>query len=130
MNRYPLAAGAAGLLTLLVACGSSSEPAAPKSAAIVISGSAYSGSLTVNAGQDVTVTNQDPTRHTLTDQKTLANQTPAGQAPAGQKTGLFSTGTIPASGETESFTAPATPGSYPFGCRFHPTMTGTLVVQG
>jgi plastocyanin len=125
MNRYPLAAGAAGLFTLLVACGSSSESAAPTSAAIEISGFAYSGSLTVKSGQNVTVTNKDPTRHTLTDKTTLA-----GQTPAGQQAGLFSTGTIPANGETEFFTAPATPGNYPFGCRFHPTMTGTLVVQG
>ena len=111
MNRYPLAAGAVGLFTLLVACGSSSGPAAPASAQIDISGFAYIGSLTVKPGQQVRVTNEDPTQHTLTDPK-----------------GLFSTGTIEASGGTATFTAPATPGTYPFVCRFHPTMTGTLTV--
>ena len=125
MKRYPLAAVAAALFILLAACGASSDPAAPASGGIIISASAYSGSLTVKPGQRVTVTNEDPTRHTLTDRTTLADQTPAGQS-----TELFSTGTIPASGETEWFTAPATPGTYPFGCRFHSAMLGILTVQG
>jgi plastocyanin len=140
MNRYPLAAGVAGLFILLVACSPSAEPAAPTSGGIVIIGFKYTGSLTVNPGQSVTVTNDDATDHTLTDPTTLAGQTPAGQTPGGQtptgqtptgqKAALFSTGTIAPSGGTESFTAPAAPGSYPFGCRFHPTMKGTLTVQG
>jgi plastocyanin len=113
MKCFPPAAGAAALLILLAAC-SSSESAAPASSGVVISGFTYTGSLTVKTGQQVTVTNDDPTQHTLTD----------------QKTGLFSTGTIEASGGTATFTAPAKSGSYPFGCRFHPTMHGTLVVQG
>jgi plastocyanin len=112
MKRHPPAAGAAALLVLLAACGSS-ESAAPASSGIVIIGFAYTGSLTVKTGQQVTVTNDDPTQHTLTDPN-----------------GLFSTGTIEASGGTQSFTAPAKPGSYPLVCRFHPTMHGTLVVQG
>ena len=113
MNRYPIAAAVAGLFVLLAACGSS-EPSASSPGGIVISGFAYSGSLTVKAGQEVTVTNEDPTQHTLTD----------------QRTGLFSTGTIEPSGGTRSFTAPTEPGSYPFVCRVHPTMLGTLTVQG
>ena len=125
MKRYPLAPVAAALFILLAACGASSDPAAPASGGIVISASTYSGSLTVKPGQRVTVTNEDPTRHTLTDQTTLS-----GRKPTGQSTELFNTGTIPASGETEWFTAPATPGTYPFGCRFHPAMGGTLTVQG
>ena len=130
MKRYPLAAVAAALFILLAACGASSDPGAPASGGIIISASAYSGSLTVKPGQRVTVTNEDPTRHTLTDQTTLAGQTPTGQTPAGQSTELFNTGTIPASGETEWFTAPITPGTYPFGCRFHSAMLGILTVQG
>ena len=113
MKRYPLAPAAAVLSFLLVACGSSSEPAASTSGGIVMSGSAYSGSLTVKPGQNVTVTNEDPVQHTLTS--TTA--------------GLFGTGTIEP-GATATFTAPAEPGSYPFGCRFHLAMKGTLVVQG
>ena len=125
MKRYPLAPVAAALFILLAACGASSDPAAPASGEIIISASAYSGSLTVKPGQRVTVTNEDPTRHTLTDQTTLS-----GRKPTGQSTELFNTGTIPASGETEWFTAPGTPGTYPFGCRFHSAMLGILTVQG
>ena len=29
---------------------------------------------------------------------------------------------------TGTFVAPSTPGSYPFGCTYHPDMAGTLVV--
>jgi plastocyanin len=114
MRRYALAVVAAVLLILLAGCGSS-ESAAPTSGGgggIEISGFAYTGSLTVKPSQKVAVTNDDPTQHTLTS----------------QTSGLFSTGTIEASGGTETFTAPATPGRYPFVCRLHPTMTGTLTV--
>lgn len=137
MKRYPHAAGAAALLLLVAACGSSPAPAAPTSSGIVITGFAYTGALTVKAGQQVTVTNDDPANHTLTDDKTLAaagqaptGQTPTAQTPSSQKTATFSTGTIAPSGGTRAFTAPAQPGSYPFGCRVHPTMHGTLTVQG
>ena len=112
MNRSPLAAAAAALLLLLGACGSS-ESAAPGPGGIVISGSAYSGSLTVKPGQQVTVTNEDPADHTLTS----------------QTAGQFNTGTIPAGGAS-TFTAPTAPGGFPFFCRIHLAMRGTLVVQG
>jgi plastocyanin len=36
--------------------------------------------------------------------------------------------TTPASGKTATFTAPTTPGSYPFHCEYHRTMHGVLVV--
>jgi plastocyanin len=123
MKRYALAAGAAALFILLAACGASSKTAgtapAPSSDAamtsggIVISGFAFSGTLTVKAGQKVTVTNQDSVAHTLTYTKTH----------------LFDTGNIAGSGGTGTFTAPTKPGSYPFGCRCHPSMQGTRVVQ-
>ena len=89
-------------------------PTAP--ASIVISGFDYHGDLTVKSGQEVIVTNMDPVPilHTLTD----------------KQTGLFNTGPIAPGGGTASFTAPAQPGSYPFGCLFHLTMAGILVVQG
>jgi plastocyanin len=138
MNRYPLTAGVVCLLTLLVACGSSSDATAPASGGIVIVNFQYTGTLAVKTGQTVTVTNNDTTDHTLTDQPTLdserlASQTPGGQTPGrltpSGPTALFSTGTLDPSGGTRSFTAPAAPGSYPFGCRVHPTMHGTLTVQ-
>jgi plastocyanin len=134
MNRYSLAAGAAAIAVLLAACSSSSKnggssqpptsappvatsstPAtAPASGGIVISGFAYSGTLTVKPGQQVTVTNQDSMAHTLTDKQTKA----------------FDTGNIDGNGGTGTFTAPTKPGSYPFGCTYHPNMHGTLVVKG
>jgi plastocyanin len=130
MKRYAFAAGAAALSILLAACGSSATTAgtapAPSSdasagssgakaapAGIVISGFAFSGTMTVKPGQKVTVTNQDSTAHTLTDKQTH----------------LFDTGNIPGNGGTGTFTAPTKPGSYPFGCTYHPNMQGTLVVN-
>jgi plastocyanin len=143
MNRYPLGAGVVCLFMLPVACGSSSDATAPTSGGIVIVNFQYTGTLTVKTGQQVTVTNNDTTNHTLTDQATLdsersAGQTPGGQTPGGTvpgrltpsgPTAQFSTGTLDPSGGTRSFTAPAAPGSYAFGCRVHPTMHGTLTVQ-
>lgn len=43
--------------------------------------------------------------------------------------GHFDTGPIPANGGVRFFTAPKRVGRYPFGCLFHPDMTGTLVVR-
>ena len=87
---------------------------APAPGGIVISAFAYSGTLTVKAGQKVTVTNQDSAAHTLTDKKAH----------------LFDTGNIAGKGGTGTFTAPTKPGSYPFGCTYHRHMEGTLIVQG
>ena len=54
----------------------------------------------------------DSVAHTLTDKATMK----------------FDTGNIAGNGGTGTFTAPTTPGSYPFGCTYHPNMAGTLVV--
>jgi plastocyanin len=121
MSHYRFAAAVAALSILFVAPGASSAPAAPSPAAppavasILISGFEYSGDLTVKPGQEVKVTNSDPVpvMHTLTDKATA----------------LFNTGPIASAGGTATFTAPAKPGSYPFGCLFHLFMAGTLVVQ-
>lgn len=133
MKPYVLTAGAA-LTILLASCSSSSTvtgtasapgssaaakpaaaaPGSQASGGIVISGFAFSGTLTVKPGQKVTVTNQDSAAHTLTDKKSH----------------LFDTGIIAGSGGTGTFIAPSRPGSYPFGCAFHPGMEGTLTVQG
>jgi len=86
----------------------------PASGGIVISSFAYSGTMTVKPGEKVTVTNKDSAAHTLTDTKTR----------------LFDTGNIAGGGGTGTFTAPTKPGSYPFGCTYHPNMAGTLIVAG
>ncbi len=70
--------------------------------------------ITVAPGTAITVTNQDSAGHTLT-----------ALAP---NAGAFDTGLLE-QGKSATITAPTTPGSYPFHCDVHPTMTGTLVVQ-
>jgi plastocyanin len=110
---------------ILTACGgssgspgSASSPAATgaKGAAdtIVIKNFMFSpDSLTVAPGATVRVHNEDSVTHTMTDK---ANP------------GLFSTGDIPA-GQTKTIKAPAKAGSYPYICRIHQFMSGTLVVS-
>jgi plastocyanin len=81
-------------------------------ARIAIQGFAYTPpTLTVAPGAVVSVDNQHTTTHTLTSAGSTA----------------FDTGDIEA-GETGNFTAPLSPGSYPFKCAYHDSMTGTLQV--
>jgi plastocyanin len=129
MNRYSIAAAAAAVTLMLASC-SSSKSGSPASTAppgggtsaasgapapangITIKDFAFSGTMTVKPGQKVTVTNRDSTAHTLTDMKTHK----------------FDTGNLDP-GATKSFTAPSAAGSYPFGCKYHSNMHGTLVVK-
>jgi plastocyanin len=94
------------------ATSSTKAGTATTSSGITIKGFAYSGTLTVKAGAKVTVTNKDSAAHTLTDKATKK----------------FDTGNIPGNGGTGTFTAPTTPGTYKFGCTYHPNMAGTLIV--
>lgn len=128
MNPIAALAGAAvaAAVISLASCsssGGSSTPAAStpagtsssataKATGITISNFAYSGTLTVKAGQKVTVTNNDSMAHTLTDKATKK----------------FDTGNIAGNGGTGTFTAPSAPGAYKFGCTYHPNMAGTLTV--
>ena len=70
--------------------------------------------LMVKAGAKVTVANHDAVAHTVTASATSGGIT-------------FDTGTINA-GATGTFTAPTTPGTYPYGCTFHAQMHGILTV--
>ncbi|MBA0127034.1 cupredoxin domain-containing protein [Haloechinothrix sp. YIM 98757] len=65
----------------------------------------------VAPGAEITVTNEDNAAHTVT----------------ATEQGDFDTEIQ--GGETATFTAPSEPGSYPLECTFHPSMTGTLVVE-
>jgi plastocyanin len=120
-----------GAALLLAACSSSGSttattaaPASPTTSSGPASSTATSdaitiknfsfapASITVKPGATVTVTNKDQVAHTITSSK-----------------GSFDTGDI-GSGQSKTFTAPNTPGSYPYICSIHQYMTGTLVVSG
>ncbi len=117
-----------GAALLLAACSSSGSSTSTTNApsttstasgaatgadAITIKNFAFAPStVTVAPGATVTVTNMDGVTHTISSAK-----------------GGFDTGDI-GSGQSKSFTAPKTPGSYPYICSIHQYMTGTLVVSG
>jgi plastocyanin len=113
---------AAAVCVALVASGSVVAVAAqaraddarrsPASPTIVIKDFGFTGDLTVRPGVIVKVINKDSVTHTLTDKKTHR----------------WDTGVIAANGGTATFTAPGKVGRYPFGCKIHPEMMGTLVV--
>jgi plastocyanin len=88
-----------------------STTAQPK-ADIVISNFGYTVPASVRPGQTLTVVNNDETAHSLTAD---ANNT-------------FDI-RISGSGGTATLTAPNAPGTYPFHCKYHAAMTGTLTVQ-
>ena len=81
------------------------------SAALTIKNFSFSPTpLAVKAGQTVSITNNDSTDHTATDNG-----------------GAFDTGHI-APGTTKTVTL-TTPGTYHFHCNIHPTMTGEIDVS-
>jgi plastocyanin len=91
--------------------GAASPAGAARSAAVItIKGFGFTTPPSVSPGARVTVQNKDGLEHTVTADDRHAFNSPA---PAG----------------TSSFTAPTTPGSYPFHCPIHPEMHGVLVVR-
>jgi len=72
----------------------------------------YGAPVTVSPGAVVTVTNLDSARHTVT----------------ADDGGTFAVD-VAGNGGTATFTAPATPGNYPFHCTYHPRMKGSLTVK-
>ena len=113
-------------LAVLTGCGSTTSPSgeAPSSSApaagsgtetasaavITIKNFTFTTPDSVSPGAKITVDNKDGVAHTVTSDSGGAFDSPA---PPGNS----------------SFTAPTTPGSYPFHCNIHPEMHGTLVVQ-
>jgi plastocyanin len=69
--------------------------------------------LTVAPGEAVVLRNDGAAPHTATADD-----------------GSFDTGQVSAGGTSEPATAPDDPGSYPFHCEIHSTMTATLTVEG
>lgn len=79
---------------------------------VVISNFAFGpATMVVAPGTKITVVNQDRVPYTVT----AVNKS-------------FDSGTIPG-GRSGVFTAPSTPGTYPYICTVHPSMTGTLIVK-
>jgi plastocyanin len=91
---------------------SSSNVAAPAGSQIVISDFTYTVPASVRPGQQVTVVNNDSANHTVTSD-------------AGN---LFDV-RVSGGGGITTFDAPADPGTYPFHCKYHADMHGSLTVQ-
>ena len=79
---------------------------------ITIQDFAYDGPTSVKPGETIMVTNDDSSTHSVTS----------------DQAGMFDVD-VDASGGTAHFTAPSKPGSYPYHCKFHGNMQGTLVVK-
>jgi plastocyanin len=111
VRRWATAVGVAALLGVItpgILSGCTSEEA--EGPVITIKNSTFGGDLTVEAGAEVTVRNDDTIAHILNavdDSFTSPNLEPGG------------------SGE---FYAPYAPGEYQIGCTYHPEMKATLIV--
>ena len=119
---------AAAALIALSGCGSSgtggygassSPPSAASSGApqsqsltITIKDFGYQGPVSVSPGAKITVKNEDTQAHTVTSDD-----------------GKAFDAAVDGGGGTAQFTAPTTPGSYPYHCTYHSNMHGTLVVK-
>lgn len=111
--RSLLVIGAAAALAL-AGCSSDTEDSAPSTSAatatIMIEGHAYQTPATVPAGAEIAIQNHDSAEHSVTS----------------DEAGVF---TIDIEEhETATLTAPSTPGTYNFHCKYHPDMHGTLNV--
>ncbi|HYO01116.1 MAG TPA: cupredoxin domain-containing protein [Mycobacterium sp.] len=90
--------------------GESSTPAAAGST-ITISGMAFGDPLTVSPGATITIVNEDSVEHSVTSKPETGFDTDVD------------------GGAQKTFTAPTQPGEYPFICKYHPNMKGTLIVK-
>lgn len=90
-----------------------SEPKIASGSVVEIKDFKYSPStLTVKAGEKITVTNKDIPGHSVTS----------------DTEGLFDTGIL-SKDESGTITAPSTAGSYGFHCTAHPSIKGILIVK-
>ncbi|MEO6501501.1 MAG: cupredoxin domain-containing protein [Jatrophihabitantaceae bacterium] len=90
---------------------STSPQSTAQAAVITIEKFDYSVPVSVSPGAMITVENKDGEKHTVTADSADAFD-------------------VEVDGDgSASFTAPTTPGSYPFHCVFHSNMTGVLVVK-
>jgi plastocyanin len=92
--------------------GASSSAPQSGTSTITIKDFGYQGPVSVSPGAKVTVKNEDAQAHTVTSDD-----------------GKAFDAAVDGGGGTTQFTAPATPGSYPYHCAYHSNMHGTLVVR-
>jgi plastocyanin len=131
MRRYSrelkrLAGGAAMIATVaagLTGCGwantAQTAPSAPSTATgataaeatITITDFIFKSPPSVSPGATIAVRNGDPGRHSVT-------------ADTGDAFNV-----VIGSGESATFTAPTTPGTYDYHCAYHPMMHGQLIVK-
>lgn len=131
MTKSPkamMAVVAAAALIAVSGCGAGGQgaPSTPPSAAssnapppgtsesptITIKDFGYQGPVSVSPGAKIAVKNQDVQAHTVTSDD-----------------GKAFDAAVDGGGGTAEFTAPTTPGSYPYHCAYHSNMHGTLVVK-
>ena len=104
-------ATAAESATSTGAATSENSPTATAGATITIENMAYGEPLTVAPGAAITIANNDSVEHSVTS----------------DTAGTFS---VDVDGtEKGTLTAPSQPGEYPFHCKYHPNMKGTLIVK-
>ena len=85
---------------------------APPAADVTISNVAYAVRAPVTPGQQVRVVNDDQANRGVTADANAAFDV-----------------SVSGGGSITTFTAPMTPGVYPFHCKYHPQMQGSLTVQ-
>ncbi len=104
-------ATAAGTATSTGAATSENSPTATAGATITIENMAFGEPLTVAPGAAITIANNDSVEHSVTS----------------DTAGAFD---VEVDGkEKKTLTAPSQPGEYPFHCKYHPNMKGTLIVK-
>jgi plastocyanin len=102
---------AAPSATSLPATSTGELSTSPAAAMIMIHSFKYTTPLTVGPGATVSVMNMDDENHTVTS----------------DRAGLFDDKAT--AGQTTTFTAPTTPGTYPYHCTYHSNMHGVLLVK-
>jgi plastocyanin len=90
--------------------GTSAATSGPAAATITIAGMGYGQPVTVPAGAQIALKNNDSVEHSVTS----------------DAAGKFSVDVEANEGGT--LTAPTEPGQYAFHCKYHPAMHGTLTV--
>jgi plastocyanin len=115
MKKICLVAFALCMAVALSGCGGEATDAAETStssaATLTIANMSFGAPLTVAPGAQITVKNDDTAEHSVTS----------------QTEGQFDVHVD--GGEQGTLTAPTAPGEYAFHCVYHPSMTGTLIVE-